>query len=129
ALNIEIIFEDENITPEMLEGVMVNFTSDTPGFKDSSAPLENVQKDQQRSRGDTTLGDVVVVRELDKSSTKLQLSGSLTLSGGELQRGGLYEEVSIKPIRLELAIAAPGGGGGSSSGGEVPTEDISLNFE
>jgi len=29
-------------------------------------------KDAQRSRGDTTLGDVVIVRELDKSSTKLQ---------------------------------------------------------
>ena len=29
-------------------------------------------KDTQRSRGDTTLGDIVVVRELDKSSTKLQ---------------------------------------------------------
>ena len=29
-------------------------------------------KDAQRSRGDTTLGDVVVIKELDKSSTKLQ---------------------------------------------------------
>ena len=30
------------------------------------------QGPSQRSRGDTTLGDIVVVRELDKSSTKLQ---------------------------------------------------------
>jgi type VI secretion system secreted protein Hcp len=29
-------------------------------------------KDQQRTKGHTTLGDVVVVRQLDKSSTKLQ---------------------------------------------------------
>ncbi len=33
---------------------------------------DNQQNRPQRSRGDTTLGDVVVVRELDKSSTKLQ---------------------------------------------------------
>ena len=29
-------------------------------------------KDQQRTKGETTLGDVVVSRQLDKSSTKLQ---------------------------------------------------------
>jgi type VI secretion system secreted protein Hcp len=29
-------------------------------------------KDQQRTKGDTTLGDVVLVRQLDKSSVKLQ---------------------------------------------------------
>ena len=29
-------------------------------------------KDSQRTKGDTTLGDIVVVRQLDKSSTKLQ---------------------------------------------------------
>ena len=29
-------------------------------------------KDQQRTKGETTLGDIVCVRQLDKSSTKLQ---------------------------------------------------------
>ncbi len=29
-------------------------------------------KDQQRTKGSTTLGDVIIVRQLDKSSTKLQ---------------------------------------------------------
>ena len=31
---------------------------------------DNQSSRPQRSRGDTTLGDVVVVKELDKSSTK-----------------------------------------------------------
>ena len=41
-----------------------------------SAPIHRTipegARDQQRARGDTTLGDIVVVRELDKSSTPLQ---------------------------------------------------------
>jgi type VI secretion system secreted protein Hcp len=43
-------------------------------------------KDQQRTKGDTTLGDIVVVRQLDKSSTKLQEACA---------NGTFYKEVQI----------------------------------
>ena len=42
--------------------------------------------DQQRTKGDTTLGDIVVSRQLDKSSTKLQEACAT---------GTFYKEVEI----------------------------------
>src|SRR5690606_12881068 len=43
-------------------------------------------KDQQRTKGETTLGDIVVVRQLDKSSTKLQEACA---------NGTFFEEVEV----------------------------------
>ena len=51
-----------------------------------SRTVDDKGKDAQRSRGDTTLGDVVVVRELDKSSTKLAESTA---------NGFFHDEVEI----------------------------------
>ena len=43
-------------------------------------------KDHQRTKGETTLGDIAIVRELDKSSTKLQEACA---------NGTFYPEVEI----------------------------------
>ena len=40
--------------------------------EDQSGRKRNGAKDQQRTKGDTTLGDICIVRELDKSSVKLE---------------------------------------------------------
>ena len=123
ALMLEIDMEGEGITPEMFENAVVSFSSDSPGFQDSSAPLTNLRMEGGRVRGDTTLGDVVVVRELDKSSTKLQMGGTLTITGSTIDGNSTagsenepYREIAIKPIRMDLSIAAPGGSGGDDGG-------------
>jgi type VI protein secretion system component Hcp len=139
AMTIDLSFEGQGLTSEMLQGAIVTFTSDTPGFQDSSGVLQITDSSAGRQRASVTCGDVVVVRELDKSSTKLMMGGTLSVQlTGSDATGRLYEEIAIKPIRLELSIAAPGGNIGSSgedgvadssSGdGSVPTESLSLNF-
>ncbi|MCB1219403.1 MAG: type VI secretion system tube protein Hcp [Planctomycetales bacterium] len=136
-LMVSLVFDGEGWTDEMLEGAVIEFSSDSPGFASCSGKLENLSSEgsggatgQSRRRGDVKLEDIVVSRDLDMSTTKLMLGGSLTVSGGSLRSSGgtgnLYEEVTVKPIRLELAINAPGGGG---SADPPPTEDFSLNFE
>ncbi|MCB1185762.1 type VI secretion system tube protein Hcp [bacterium] len=136
-LMVSLVFDGEGWTDEMLGGAVFEFSSDSPGFASCSGKLANLSSErgggatgQSRRRGDVILEDIVVSKELDKSSTKIQLGGSLTVSGGSFRSSGgtgnLYEEVTVKPIRLELAITAPGGGG---SADPPPTEDFSLNFE
>lgn len=88
-------------------------------------------RDQQRSRGDTSLGDVVIVRELDKSSVKLQESCAngtffnkaqlvLTSQVGDAQKPYLKYE-------LENVIVTSYGFHGNASGDPLPTEEITLN--
>lgn len=99
-------------------------------------PMSSGISGSTRQRGSTTFGDVVVVKELDKSSTKLQES----IAMGQ-----------VIPF-VELELASPAGAAGSSSepylryeltnvqitnyrlsgavsGDERPTESFSLNFE
>ena len=91
-----------------------------------------------RSRGDTTLGDVVVVRELDKSSTKLQ---EAACSGGDGSSGYgevIIDLVSSGPSKQEpyltyvltdvIVTSYSVGPGVNGSGETVPMESISLNF-
>ena len=91
-----------------------------------------------RSRGDTTLGDVVVVRELDKSSTKLQQAAC---SGGDGTAG--YEVVIIDLVSsgrskqepyltyklTNVIVTSYSVGPGKNAAGEtVPMESITLNY-
>ena len=89
-------------------------------------------KDAQRSRGDTTLGDVVVVRELDKSSTKLQEACA---------NGTFYDEVEIHfttqvknkqepylTYLLKDVIVTSYSFHGNAAGDPLPTEEVTLGY-
>ena len=89
-------------------------------------------KDAQRSRGDTTLGDVVVVRELDKSSTKLQEACA---------NGTFYDEVEIHfttqvknkqepylTYKLKDVIVTSYSFHGNAAGDPLPTEEVTLGY-
>ena len=100
-----------------------------------SAPLHRTvpegAKDQQRSRGHTVLGDVVIVRQLDKSSTKLQENCA---------NGTYFKEVLIDfctevknkqepylKYKLSDVIITSYSFHGIESGNPLPSEQITLN--
>lgn len=89
-------------------------------------------KDMQRVRGETVLGDVVLVRELDKSSTKLAEACA---------NGTFYPEVEIHfctqiknkqepylTYKLKDVIVSGYTFHGNASGDPQPTEEVSLSF-
>ena len=89
-------------------------------------------KDQQRTKGDTTLGDVVIVRQLDKSSTKLQEACA---------NGTFYKEVELHfcttvkkkqepylTYKLKNAIVTSYSFHGNSSGSPLPSEQVTLGY-
>jgi type VI secretion system secreted protein Hcp len=88
--------------------------------------------DQQRTKGETSLGDVTFVRQLDKSSPKLMEACALgkfnklvtveftTTTGGKT-------ETYLK-WALENAIFTGYSVHGNSSGEPLPSEQVSLNF-
>ena len=88
-------------------------------------------KDQQRTKGHTTLGDVVIVRQLDKSSTKLQENCA---------NGTFFKEVQIDfcttvknkqepylTYKLQDVIITSYSFHGVESGQPLPSEQITLN--
>lgn len=88
-------------------------------------------KDQQRSRGHTVLSDVNVVRQLDKSSTKLQEACA---------NGTYFKEVEIHfcsqvknkqepylKYKLSDCIVTSYSMSGHESGNPLPTESITIN--
>lgn len=95
--------------------------------------VDDKAKDTQRSRGDTTLGDVVVVRELDKSSTKLAESTA---------NGFFHEEVEVHFTRsiddgreqtylkykLKDVIITSYSFHGNAAGDPLPTEEVTLGY-
>lgn len=89
-------------------------------------------KDQQRTRGETTLGDVVVVRQLDKSSTKLQEA----CANGTFQKEAEIhfcstvknkQEPYLK-YKLHNVIVTSYSFHGNSAGDPQPTEEITLGY-
>jgi type VI secretion system secreted protein Hcp len=87
-------------------------------------------KDQQRTKGDTTLGDIVVVRQLDKSSTKLQEACA---------NGTFFSEVEVHccttvkkkqepylKYKLKNAIVTSYSFHGDASGDPLPGEEVTL---
>ena len=89
-------------------------------------------RDQQRTQGSTSLGDIVVVRELDKSSTKLQEACA---------NGTFFKEVEIHlcatvnnkqepylKYKLENVIITSYSFHGNASGSPLPTEQVSMGY-
>ena len=89
-------------------------------------------KDQQRTKGDTMLGDVVVTRNLDKSSTKLQEACA---------NGTFFKEVEIHlcttvknkqepylKYKLSDVIVSSYSFHGTASGSPLPAEQVSLGY-
>jgi len=89
-------------------------------------------KDQQRTKGETTLGDIVIVRNLDKSSTKLAEACA---------NGTFFKEVQIdlcstiknkqEPFltyKLKNVIVTSYSFHGNASGEPLPSEEITLGF-
>lgn len=89
-------------------------------------------KDQQRTKGETTLGDIVIVRQLDKSSTKLQESCAT---------GTFYSEVEVHfcstlkkkqepylTYKLFDVIITSYSFHGNSSGDPLPSEEVTLGY-
>lgn len=90
-------------------------------------------KDVQRSRGDTTLGDVVVVRELDKSSTKLQESTANGFFHEEVEvhftrSSGDGKQQTYLKYKLKDVIVTSYSFHGSAAGDPLPTEEITLGY-
>ena len=89
-------------------------------------------KDQQRTKGDTTLGDIVVVRQLDKSSTKIQEACA---------NGTFFSEVEVHfcstikskqepylKYKLKNVIVTSYNFHGNSSGSPIPSEQVTMGF-
>jgi type VI secretion system secreted protein Hcp len=101
-----------------------------------SAPLYRTipegAKDMQRSRGETSLGDVVIVRELDKSTTKLQEACATGTFFKEVEIHFCSDlnnksEVYLK-YKLENCIVSSFSFHGNASGSPLPSEEFSVNF-
>lgn len=89
-------------------------------------------KDQQRTKGETTIGDIQLVRQLDKSSTKLQESCA---------NGTFFKEVEIHfcstvknkqepylKYKLYDVIVTSYSFHGDASGDPLPSEQVSLGY-
>jgi len=88
--------------------------------------------DQQRTQGSTHLADIILTRELDKSSTKVKEACA---------NGTFFREVEIhlcatvgnkqEPYlmyKLKNAILTSYSFGGNASGSPLPTEQLSLGY-
>jgi type VI secretion system secreted protein Hcp len=89
-------------------------------------------KDQQRTKGETTLGDIVLVRELDKSSTKLAEACA---------NGTFFPEVEIHfcstvknkqepylTYKMKNVIVSSYSFHAQASGSPLPSEEVTLGF-
>ncbi|WP_185817641.1 Hcp family type VI secretion system effector [Shewanella atlantica] len=85
-------------------------------------------------RGDTTPGDVVIVRELDRSSVKLQQASCdgvqfdeaiIDLVSSKRRGSEPYLRYKLKDVIVTSYSVGPGT---NSTGDTVPMESISLNF-
>lgn len=89
-------------------------------------------KDHQRTKGETTLGDVVVVRELDKSSTKLQEACANGTFFTEVEihfcsTVGNKQEPYLK-YKLHNVIVTSYSFQGMAAGDPLPSESITLGY-
>jgi len=89
-------------------------------------------KDSQRTKGDTTLGDIVVVRQLDKSSTKLQEACANGTFFGEVEihfcTTMTNKQEPYLTYKLKDVIVTSYGFHGNSSGDPLPSEEITLGY-
>ena len=89
-------------------------------------------KDQQRTKGETTLGDVVVSRELDKSSTKLQeaCANGTFFSEAEVHFCSTVKNKQEPYLTYKLSdvIATSYSFHGNAAGDPLPSEEITLGY-
>ncbi len=113
--------------PDHKEWIMIESMS-SPIYRSIASGARN----QGRTQGETTLGDIVVVKQLDKSSTKIQEA----VAKGDFQKEVLVhlttdtqgkEEPYLK-YKLENVIISSYGFHGNSSGSPLPTEQLTLNY-
>lgn len=89
-------------------------------------------RDQQRTQGSTVLGDVVIVRELDISSTKLQEACANGTFFSEVQIDlcstiGNKQEPYLQ-YKLKNVIVTSYSFHGTASGDPLPTEEVTLGY-
>ena len=89
-------------------------------------------KDQQRTKGDTTLGDVVIVRQLDKTSTKLQ---EACANGTFFKEAEIHFCTTVKNkqepyLKYKLAdvIITSYSVHANSSGSPLPSEEVTIGY-
>jgi type VI secretion system secreted protein Hcp len=89
-------------------------------------------KDQQRTQGETTLGDIVLVRQMDKSTPKIQ---EACANGTFLKEVEIDFCTSIKnkeepyyQIKLSDVILTSYGLHANASGDPLPTEELTLGY-
>lgn len=89
-------------------------------------------KDQQRTKGETSLGDVVLVRQLDKSSVKIQEACANGTFFPDVEvhfctTVGNKQEPYLK-YKLSNVIVSSYGLHANSSGNPLPSEEVTLGF-
>lgn len=89
-------------------------------------------KDQQRKYGETTLGDVVVVRQLDKSSTKIQEACADGKFFDQVQIDfcsdiGSKRELNLSYV-LKKVIITSYSFHGNASWSPTPSEQITMGY-
>ena len=89
-------------------------------------------RDQQRTKGSTTLGDVVVVRQLDKSSTKLQESCA---NGTFIKEVEIHFCTTVKNkqepyliYKLSDVIISSYSVHANASGDPLPSEEVTFGY-
>jgi type VI secretion system secreted protein Hcp len=89
-------------------------------------------RDQQRTQGSTALGDVVLVRELDKSSTKIQEACANGTFFPDVQIDlcatvGNNQEPYLQ-YKLKNVIITSYSFHGNASGSPLPSEELTLGY-
>jgi len=97
-----------------------------------SRSIPSGAKDFQRARGETSLGDIVLVRELDKASVKL---AEACATGKFFKSVEIHMTTDVKgknepylTIKLSDVIISSYSFHGVSSGNPLPSEELSLNY-
>jgi len=97
-----------------------------------SRSIPSGAKDQQRTKGETVLADINLVRQLDKSSTKLQEACASGKFFPEVEihfctTGGSKQGPFLK-YKMKDVIVTGYSFHGNSSGAPLPSEEVSLGF-
>lgn len=89
-------------------------------------------KDQQRTKGETSLGDIQLVRQLDKSSTKLQeaCAAGKFFKTVEIEFCTVVKDKQEPYLKYKLydVIVSSYSMHGDASGNPLPSEQVSLGY-
>jgi type VI secretion system secreted protein Hcp len=105
-------------------------------FESMSSPIfrsiAEGAKDTQRTKGETTLGDIVLVRQMDKSTTKIQ---EACANGTFLKEVEIHfcttaknKEEPYYEVKLSNVILTSYSMHGNSSGDPLPSEEITMGY-